>query len=270
MKTIWDLIPIDSKPRPMDQTDTQDRSRHGGPNRAMVLAAGLGTRMRPLTLTRPKPLISVAGTPLIDRGLDRLADAGVETAVVNVHHMAEQIEDHLRTRTTPRIVFSDERDQLLETGGGVAKALPLLGSAPFFLLNSDSFYVEDGSNNLNRLAARWDDTAMDILLLLAEKARSFGYDGKGDFCRAPSGRLKRRPATASTALVYTGVGILHPRLFGGAPKGAFSLNVLFDAAIAAGRLYGELLAGTWIHVGTPEAIGSAETVVDKLLRTQDR
>ncbi len=231
------------------------------PTAAMVLAAGLGTRMRPLTDTRPKPLVPVAGKALLDHGLDRLAAAGVDTAVVNVHYLAEQIIAHVAGRQAPRIVISDERDRLLETGGGVVRALPLLGPAPFFLLNADSFWVETGAPALAALAAAWDPAAMDALLLLARPAGATGYDGPGDFAMDAAGRLRRRGAAPRAPYVYTGAGILAPALFAGAPEGAFSLNLLFDRAIAAGRLHGVVLDGTWCHVGTPGAIAAAEAAL---------
>lgn len=231
------------------------------PMAAMVLAAGLGTRMRPITETLPKPLVPVAGRPLIDHALDRLAGAGVGLAVVNVHYLADQIEAHLAGRERPRIVVSDERAALLETGGGIAKALPLLGPEPFFLLNSDSFWVDGRNEALPALAAAWRPEAMDALLLLAPVAAAVGYDGRGDFRRGADGRLARRAADADAAFVYTGAGMLAPALFAEAPAGAFSLNLLFDRAIAAGRLFGLPLDGVWCHVGTPEAIAEAERAV---------
>jgi MurNAc alpha-1-phosphate uridylyltransferase len=228
--------------------------------RAMVLAAGLGTRMRPLTDTVPKPLVQVAGKALLDHVLDRLADAGVETAVVNVHHMADQIEHHLKTRTRPRIEISDERGELLDTGGGVVKALPQLGNAPFFHMNSDTLWIEGVTANLPRLAAEFD-ARMDILLLLASTTASIGYEGRGDFVMAPDGRLSRRPEREVAPFVYAGAAMLSPAQFAGAPTGKFSLNRMFDRAIEAGRLYGLRLEGTWMHVGTPAAIKAAEAAI---------
>lgn len=230
-------------------------------NKAMVLAAGYGQRMRPLTLTRPKPLVEVAGRALIDYGFDRLRAAGVAEAVVNVHYLPEQIEAWARKQTAPRITISDERGVILDTGGGVAKALPLLGDDPFFVINSDSFWVDDGTPALDRLRAAWDDRAMDCLLLLAPLERTVGYDGKGDFTRAPDGRLARRANSEGTPLAYIGGYLVHPRLFEGAPEGAFSMNLLWDRAIAAGRLHGVEHTGRWLHVGTPDAISLAETAL---------
>jgi N-acetyl-alpha-D-muramate 1-phosphate uridylyltransferase len=231
------------------------------PHRAMVLAAGLGTRMRPLTDTRPKPLVTVGGKALIDYVLDRLAAAGVETAVVNVHHFADQIERHLAARRTPKIVISDERDALLDTGGGVVRALPLLGAAPFFHLNADNIWLDGVKPNLVRLAERFDPITMDGLLLLAATSSSIGYSGRGDFAMAPDGRLSRRREREVVPFVYAGVAMFAPALFADAPAGAFSLNVLFDRAIEASRLFGLRLDGVWMHVGTPDAIAVAEAAI---------
>ncbi|TMJ02244.1 MAG: nucleotidyltransferase family protein [Alphaproteobacteria bacterium] len=230
-------------------------------DRAMVLAAGLGKRMRPLTDTLPKPLVPVAGKALIDHVLDRLVDAGVVTAVVNVHHMADAIERHLRGRTLPTIAISDERGELLDTGGGVAKALPLLGERPFFHVNSDTIWIEGVTPNFGRLATMFDPPAMEAVVLLAPTATSIGYEGRGDFSMAPDGRLKRRGEREVVPFVYAGAAVLSPALFADAPKGAFSLNRLFDRAIAAGRLFGLRLEGTWMHVGTPAAIKAAEAAI---------
>ncbi len=230
-------------------------------DRAMVLAAGLGKRMRPLTDTLPKPLVQVAGKALIDHVLDKLADAGVAQAVVNVHHRADQIEAHLKSRTRPRIVISDERGELLDTGGGIVKALPHLGSGPFFHMNSDTLWLEGVTPNLSRLAEQFDVSSMDILLLLASTATSIGYEGRGDFNMAPDGRLSRRAERQVAPFVYAGAAVLSPAIFADAPKGAFSLNRLFDRAAEAGRLYGLRLDGTWMHVGTPAAIQAAEAAI---------
>ena len=231
------------------------------PRRAMGLAAGLGMRMRPLTDGTPKPLVAVGGKALIDHVLDRLAEADVETAVVNVHHLADQVERHLAGRRAPRIVISDERDELLDTGGGVVKALPGLGAAPFFHLNSDAIWIDGVKPNLIRLAEVFDPTRMDALLLLAATSTSVGYGGRGDFSMAPDGRISRRHEREVVPFVYAGVAILSAALFSTAPPGAFSLNLLFDHAIEAGRLYGLRLEGVWMHVGTPEAITAAEAAI---------
>lgn len=228
------------------------------PTRAMVLAAGLGKRMRPLTASTPKPLVEVAGRALIDYSLDRLDDAGVDLVVVNVHYLAELVRVHVSRRRSPAIVVSDESARLLDTGGGIAKALVHLGPDPFFLLNSDSFWIEGARPNLDWLAAAWRDDAMDALLLLAPTVKSVGYAGRGDFVMSPDGRLKRRPEREVAPFVYAGTAIVHPRLFADAPQGPFSLNLLFDRAIEAGRLFGTRLDGLWMHVGTPEAIREVE------------
>lgn len=228
------------------------------PKRAMVLAAGIGKRMRPLTATVPKPLIEVAGRSLIDHSFDRLERAEVETAVVNVHYLADLVRAHVSRRKRPQVVVSDERAKLLDTGGGVAKALPLLGPAPFYHLNSDSFWIEGARPNLDWLAAGWDDATMDALLLVSPTVRAIGYSGRGDFRLDPAGRLARRGEREVVPFVYAGAAILHPRLFEGCPEGPFSLNRLFDRAIEAGRLFGVRMDGLWLHVGTPEAIAEAE------------
>jgi N-acetyl-alpha-D-muramate 1-phosphate uridylyltransferase len=228
------------------------------PNRAMILAAGIGKRMRPITATVPKPLVEVAGRSLIDHGLDRLERAGVETAVVNVHYLADLVSAHIRRRERPEIVISDEREKLLDTGGGIAKALPHIGEEPFYVINSDSFWIEGPRPNLDWLAGAWDGDRMDALLLLASTVRSVGYHGRGDFRMDPAGRLERRPEREVAPFAYAGAAILHPRLFADCPDGAFSLNLLFDNAIEADRLFGVRMDGSWLHVGTPETIGEAE------------
>jgi len=230
------------------------------PTVAMVLAAGIGQRMRPLTDTRPKPLVEVAGQTLIDRNLDRLRAAGVSTAVVNLHHFADMLETHLKKRASPTIVFSDERAQLLDTGGGIAKALPLIGGKPFFLANSDSLWLERDPN-LARLARFFDPARMDALLLLARAENTVGYEGRGDYFIAEDGRLRRRAAAETAPFTYAGGALLAPRLFRNAPGGAFPLLALFDRAQTEGRLYGLELAGRFLHVGTPAAIPPAEEAI---------
>jgi MurNAc alpha-1-phosphate uridylyltransferase len=231
------------------------------PKHAMVLAAGLGTRMRPFNGRIPKPLVAVGGKALIDYALDRLAEEGVERAVVNVHHLADQIERHLAHRQRPKIVISDERGELLGTGGGVVKALPELGDGPFFHVNSDTIWIDGVQPNLRRLAAGFDPVRMDALLLLATTAASIGYSGRGDFLMAPDGRLTRRGEREVAPFVYAGAAILTPAFFAGAPAGAFSMSPLFDRAVEAGRLCGLRLEGLWMHVGTPEAIKAAEAAI---------
>ncbi len=228
------------------------------PAKAMVFAAGLGTRMRPLTDRVPKPLIAVAGKPLIDHALDRFAQAGVETAIVNVHYLAGQIEAHLAARETPKILISDEREKLLDQGGGIAKVLPWLGPEPFFLANTDAFWVEGPTDNLRRLAAAWDPERMDILLLVAAAAASVGVDTPGDFNMAPDGRLTRRPEREIAPFVYTGTAIVKPGLFEAETREIFPLVPFFFEAATKGRLFGQRLDGLWLHVGMPQAIEEAE------------
>jgi MurNAc alpha-1-phosphate uridylyltransferase len=227
------------------------------PKSAMVLAAGLGTRMRPYNGHIPKPLVTVGGKSLIDYGLDRLAESGVERAVVNVHHLADAIERHLAMRRSPSVVISDERAELLGTGGGIAQALPLLGNAPFFLVNSDTLWFDGIHSNIARLADDFDPAAMDGLLLLAPKD-SLGYEGRGDYTMLSDGRLRRRSGQETAPYIYAGTALLAPALFAGAPRGAFPLTQLFDQAGEKGRLFGLKLEGVWMHVGTPEAVAAAE------------
>jgi MurNAc alpha-1-phosphate uridylyltransferase len=228
------------------------------PTKAMVLAAGLGLRMRPLTETMPKPLVAVAGQPLLDHVLDKLAAAHVDEAVVNVHYLPDMIIDHVKSRTAPKITISDERDQVLGTGGGVVKALPLLGDAPFYHLNADTMWIDGVRPNLARLAENFDPAKMDILLLMAPTANSIGYSGKGDYEMRPDGTLRRRKENQVVPFVYAGVAIISPAIFAGAPDGEFSLTRLFDRANAAERLYGLRMDGVWMHVGTPDAVRAAE------------
>jgi MurNAc alpha-1-phosphate uridylyltransferase len=231
------------------------------PNCAIVLAAGLGTRMRPYVGNVPKPLVQVHGKPLIDYALDRLAEAGIECVVVNVHYLADTLERHLVSRKMPRVVISDERGELLGTGGGIAKALPKLGNTPFFLINSDTFWLDGIKPNLARLGNAFDRNAMDALLLLAPTTGSIGYSGRGDFAMAPDGRLRRRAEREVVPFVYAGAAILSPALFAGAPTGAFPLTLLFDRAAEHDRLFGLRLEGLWMHVGTPEAVAAAEAAL---------
>jgi N-acetyl-alpha-D-muramate 1-phosphate uridylyltransferase len=231
------------------------------PHNAMVLAAGLGTRMRPLTAERPKPLVEVGGKALIDHALDRLAQAGVARAVVNIHHFPDQMRRHLAARTRPQIVLSDEEGLLLGTGGGIRHALPQLGTEPFLLVNSDSLWIDGVTPNLQRLADAFDPGAMDALLLLAPATGSIGYAGRGDFAMAVDGRLRRCGGRETAPYVYTGAGLLSPALFADSPAGEFPLTRLFDRAEAASRLYGLRLQGLWMHVGTPDAIPLAEAAL---------
>jgi MurNAc alpha-1-phosphate uridylyltransferase len=232
---------------------------------AMVLAAGLGERMRPLTLRMPKPLVPLAGKTLLDHVLDRLASAGVKTAIVNVHYLPDQLETHVQGREgqPPEIVISDERGVLLNTGGGVVKALPLLGPGPFFINNADSVWSEGAAPALTRMLRKWNPERMDSLLLLAPLTTSIGYGGKGDFAMAPDGRLTRRGEGEVVPFAFAGVSLCDASLFEDAPQGPFSLNLLWDRALAKGRLYGMRLDGRWMHVGTPEALAEAETLFER-------
>lgn len=227
----------------------------------MLMAAGLGKRMRPLTATRPKPLIRVAGQPLMDHALDRIEEAGIRRTVVNVHYLAGPIEAHLDSRarrTGATYLVSDEREKLLETGGGLVKALPLLGDKPFLCANSDNLWVNGPFDSIRALAERWDDGKMDALLLLVPHARATGNRGLGDFHMEADGRLSRRKPGRVAPFVFTGVQILSPRLVTDPPGEVFSTNVFWDRAIAAGRAYGLSHAGQWFDVGTPQAIPLVE------------
>jgi MurNAc alpha-1-phosphate uridylyltransferase len=226
---------------------------------AMVLAAGLGTRMAPANGgVLPKPLVALGGRALIDHVLDRHVEAGIERVVVNVHHKADLIEAHLESRGAPRIEISDERGELLDTGGGVKRALPRLGPGPFLIHNSDSVWMEGVGCNLTRLFEAWDDACMDCLMLLALAPQSLGYHGRGDFAFEADGRIRRREEQEIVPFAFTGVSLAHPRLFDASPDGAFSLNVVWDKAIAQGRAFGMRMEGTWMHVGTPDALAQAE------------
>jgi MurNAc alpha-1-phosphate uridylyltransferase len=231
---------------------------------AMVLAAGLGTRMAPANGVLPKPLLPLGGKALIDHVLDRHVEAGIGRAVVNVHHKADLVEAHLRGRRAPRIEISDERGRLLDTGGGVKRALPRLGAGPFLIHNSDSVWIEGVGSNLGRLFEAWDDERMDCLMLLALASQSLGYQGRGDFAFEADGRIRRRVEQGIVPFAFTGVSLAHPRLFDGSPEGAFSLNAVWDGAMAAGRAFGLRMEGTWMHVGTPDALAQAE---QRLLQT---
>jgi MurNAc alpha-1-phosphate uridylyltransferase len=231
------------------------------PDTAMVFAAGLGTRMRPLSDQVPKPLVKIGGRALIDHALDRFAAAGVKTAVVNVHRHADQIEAHLAGRRAPKIVISDERTKLLDQGGGIKKALPQLGSAPFFLCNTDSFWIEGPQANLIRLAAAWDPKEMDVLLLVAAAATSVGVDWLGDFTMDAQGRLERREERRVAPFVYTGIGIIKPDLFTATRDEVFRLAPYFFSAAKKGRLFGVRLDGIWLHIGTPQAMEEAERLI---------
>lgn len=232
--------------------------------RAMILAAGYGCRMRPLTLARPKPLVEVAGRPIIAYAIERLREAGIGTVVVNVHYLPEAMEQWAAGIEAPSITISDERAELLDTGGGVNKALPLLGNDPFFVLNGDSFWLEGAEPALERMRAVWDGRRMDCLLLLAPTTAAVGFCGIGDFRMAPDGRLARRAEGQVAPFVFAGCYLVHPRLFADSPEGPFSMNRLWNRAEAKGRLFGLRHDGTWFHVGTPDAIAEAENALAAL------
>ncbi|WP_188911462.1 nucleotidyltransferase family protein [Aureimonas endophytica] len=235
-----------------------DRPDTKRPNVAMVLAAGLGKRMRPITSTIPKPLVEIRGKALIDYGLDALERAGVSRAVVNVHYLADLMQAHLRRRDGIEIVVSDERDELLESGGGIVRALPLLGPDPFYVINADTFWIDGYRDNLQLMAELWDPRRMDVLLLIAEMRQATGYEGRGDFTMDVEGRLKRVPERDMSPFIYAGAAIVKPELFAGMAEEKFSLNRIFDTAIENERLFGVRLDGLWLTVGTPDAIPAAE------------
>jgi MurNAc alpha-1-phosphate uridylyltransferase len=232
--------------------------------RAMIMAAGFGTRMRPLTDDRPKPLVTVRGRTLLDHALDRLVAAGVTMVVINLHYRAQQVKDHLAKRRDLEILYSME-DEILGTGGGVVKALPLFEGESFFILNSDSVWVEGYVSPLSAMQRMWEPERMDGLLLLAPMTTAMGYEGRGDFLLDANGHIARVPERTSSPFAYPGVQIVHPRLFADPPEASFSTNVMWDRAIAKGRLYGLRLEGVWIHVGTPQAREEAERFLARLI-----
>ncbi|MET3710192.1 MurNAc alpha-1-phosphate uridylyltransferase [Sphingomonas trueperi] len=236
------------------------------PKTAMVMAAGLGKRMRPLTVSRPKPLIEVAGKPLIDHVFNRLAAAGIERAVVNVHYLANQLEAHLRARVKGmELLVSDERKQLLETGGGLVQARDLLGDAPFLCVNSDNLWVDGPTDAIRLLASQWDDAKMDALLLLVPLARATCHGGQGDFRLDAFGRItERRKPGRLAPFVFTGVQILSPRVIRDWPEGPFSTNLFWNRAMEAGRLWGAVHQGLWFDVGSPKAIHATELALAEL------
>ena len=231
------------------------------PDTAMLLAAGLGTRMRPLTDRVPKPLVEVGGKSLIDWTLDQLAAAQVKRAVVNVHYLAPLLVEHLRDRRAPIVTISDETERLLDTGGGVAKALPLLGSDAFFVFNCDAIIRDGKTPMLNRLAAAWNPTALDVLMLVHPTTTAHGFDGAGDFFVDSDGNMKRRGTASEAPFVYAGAHILHPRVLAQEPPTAFSMNKIWDRAIATGRMKAIVHDGAWYHVGTPQAVGETEALL---------
>ncbi len=229
---------------------------------AMVMAAGLGKRMRPLTATRPKPLVRVAGKALIDHSLDRIEAAGVGHVVVNVHYLADALEAHLAAQKRSfTISISDERDQVLETGGGMVRALPQLRGDPILIVNSDNIWTDGPEDSIQHLVRHWDGDKMDALLLLIRQASATGHGGRGDFHMDPAGKLSRRRPGRIAPFVYTGIQLISPRLLDDAPEGPFSTNILWDRAIAAGRLYGLSHMGQWFDVGTPAAIAPTEAAL---------
>ncbi len=229
---------------------------------AMLMAAGLGKRMRPLTATRPKPLVKVAGKALMDHALDRLEAGGIERVIVNVHYLADTVEAHVKTRKGPmQIVLSDERAALLETGGGLMKAAPLLGDAPFLCANSDNLWIDGPRDSIAVLSDLWDDDSMDALLLVVPHARATCHSGPGDFHMDAAGRLKRRKPGHVAPFVFTGIQILSPRLLVDPPGDAFSTNIFWNRAMAAGRLFGASHQGLWFDVGTPQAIPVVEDML---------
>jgi MurNAc alpha-1-phosphate uridylyltransferase len=245
--------PLDMRPVPQVEV----------PQVAMVMAAGLGKRMRPLTATRPKPLVEVAGRPLIDHALARLEAAGVRKTVVNVHYLADQLEGHLAKRAPGmEIAISDERTQLLETGGGLIHALPQLDADPFLVANADNLWVDGPIDTLRLLASHWDEARMDALLLLVPLARAYCHWGRGDFHMDAAGKLRRRTPQSVAPFVFTGVQMISKRLLAGeVPSGPFSTNLLWNRAIEAGRLYGSVHQGLWFDVGQPESIRRTEDIL---------
>ena len=233
------------------------------PETAMIMAAGIGKRMRPLTATRPKPLIQVAGQTLLDHVFDRLRAAGIKRAVVNVHYLADALEAHLKNRVKDiDVVVSDERDQLMETGGGLVQARELIGDKPFVVANADNLWVDGPADTIKLLASRWDDEVMDALLLVVPLARAHNHGGLGDFHLDANGRItgRRKPGRVAP-FVYTGVQILSPRVIHDWPEGPFSTNLFWNRAIEAGRAYGFVHQGLWFDVGTPPAIAKTEALL---------
>lgn len=234
------------------------------PSTAMVLAAGLGTRMRPLTLELPKPLVKIAGRTLLDWTLDAAAAAGVSKAVINVHHMGDKIITHTAHRLRPAILISDETERLLDTGGGIVKALPFLGPAPFFVFNGDGILTDGATPMLRRLTDAWDPDQLDVLMLVHPRESAHGFDGAGDFFLSGDGRLHRRGQAANAPFVYAGAYIMHPRVLAGEPAEPFSMNRVWDKAIAADRMSAIAHDGAWFHVGTPEAVTNTEILLGRM------
>ena len=244
---------------------------NNSPKTAMILAAGLGKRMRPLTYKTPKPLLTVSGRSLLDYGLDHLAKAGIEKVIINIHHLANQILHHIESRTDVDIIISDESDELLETGGGVSKALSHIGDAPFFVLNGDILWLDGPTSALSRLVRCWNERKMDALLLLHSTVEAYGYSGVGDFLVDSDGMLSKRPEQQVSPYVFTGVQLLHPRLFKNGPHSAFSLSYLYDRSIAGERLFGIIHDGDWFHIGTGDGLNQAEAYFQRRFpRTRHR
>ena len=236
---------------------------NNSPKTAMILAAGLGKRMRPLTHKTPKPLLTVSGRTLLDYELDHLAKAGIEKIIINIHHLANQILNHVESCTDANIIISDESDELLETGGGVAKALSHIGDAPFFVLNGDILWLDGPTAALSRLVRCWNEREMDGLLLLNSTVEAYGYSGVGDFLVDSDGKLSIRPEQQVSPYVFTGVQLLHPRLFKNGHHSAFSLNYLYDRSIAEERLFGIIHDGDWFHIGTEDGLNQAEVYFEQ-------
>jgi MurNAc alpha-1-phosphate uridylyltransferase len=226
--------------------------------KAMILAAGLGSRMRPITNRTPKPLVQVNGHALIDHAMDRLVEGGVTDVVVNLHYLGDQVERQLSLRQNPKITFSWERDKLLDTGGGVKNALQQLGNDPFWVVNCDSLWLNGPQKMMSRAIEQWDPEKMDALLVLHSTVDAYGYEGRGDFQADPNGLLSRRPELEVAPWLFTGIQILNPTVFDNSPSGAFSLNVVYNNMIENARLYGMVHDGEWFHVGTPDGLGEAE------------
>jgi MurNAc alpha-1-phosphate uridylyltransferase len=235
------------------------------PRTAMIMAAGLGKRMRPLTASRPKPLIEVGGKALLDHVLERLRTAGVRKVVVNVHYLADALEAHLASRDHGlEVVISDERDLLMETGGGLVQAAPLIDTDPFLALNSDNLWIDGPADTLRLLASQWDDARMDALVLLVPQARALNHNGMGDFHMGNTGQLRRRERSRVAPFVFTGIQIASKRLLRDAPEGPFSTNILWDRAIEEGRCFGAVHQGLWFDVGTPQSIRLTETAIENV------
>ena len=234
-------------------------SRNIGPKKAMVLAAGLGRRLRPITNNLPKPLVKIANRTLLDHTLDHLVSAGVECVVVNIHYLADQVKQHLINRNDLEIIISSEESNLLETGGGVKKVIETFENEPFYISNADVFWLNGPTMALERMIEQWDDNKMDVLLLLHSTVEAYGYDGNGDFEIDSNSRLSRRLEREVSPYLFAGVQIVHPRIFRNTPTGKFSLNIIYDKAINFDHLYGVVHDGEWFHIGTPQGLAEVES-----------